>query len=129
MGVVNLGARVVAAMGSVRTGQSEQVALAALAISAVVLLFIDTAADIVTTWSTSNAYNHGFLIIPISLYLAYRQRLEWTAVELRPDLRGIGLVALVGLVWLLGHLTGTLLVQELSLVASIQCVIFTLFGW
>ncbi len=127
--MVNLGARVVAAMGSVRTGQSEQVALAALAISAVVLLFIDTAADIVTTWSTSNAYNHGFLIIPISLYLAYRQRLEWTAVELRPDLRGIGLVALVGLVWLLGHLTGTLLVQELSLVASIQCVIFTLFGW
>jgi len=126
---VKLTERITATIGTVGARCGPQVTLAALAIAAVVLLFSDTAADIVTTWYTSNAYNHGFLIIPISLYLAFQQRSGLAAVEARPDLRGIILVALVALVWLLGHLTGTLLIQELSLVASIQCVIFTMFGW
>src|ERR1700730_16363198 len=106
--------RISATIGSARAGRGPQVALAALAMIAVVLLFSDTEADIVATWYTSNAYNHGFLIIPICLYLAFRQRSDLVAVEIRPDLRGIIFVTLVALVWLLGHLTGTLLVQELS---------------
>jgi exosortase A len=121
--------RITATIGSARAGRGPQIALAALAMIAIVLLFSDTAADIVTTWYTSNAYNHGFLIIPICLYLACRQRSDLVAVEMRPDLRGIIFVALAALVWLLGHLTGTRLVQELSLVAAIQCVILTMFGW
>ena len=112
-----------------RTSRGEKVAFAAVAIAAIVLLFRDTAADIVITWYKSNAYNHGFLIIPICLYLAYSQGSKLAAVEMQPDLRGAILVALAALAWLLGHLTGTLVVQELSLVASIQCVIFTMFGW
>ena len=116
-------------VGTARTGRVEQVALAALAMTAIVLLFSDTATNIVTTWSTSNAYNHGFLIIPICLFLVYRQRSELAAAEIRPDPRGFVLVAVAALVWLLGHLTGTLIVQQLSLVASIQGVILTMFGW
>jgi exosortase A len=110
-------------------GGRQQIALAALAVLAVVLLFSDTATDIVATWYRSNAYNHGFLIIPICLYLVGRERIALAAVETQPDLRGLVLVAFVAFIWLLGHLTGTLLIQELSLVAAIQCVIFTMFGW
>ena len=122
-------AKITATMRTASAGLGVQVACAVLAMIGIFLIFSDTAGDIVTTWYTSNAYNHGFLIIPIALYLANRQRGALAGMGAQPDLRGIILVALIALVWLVGHLAGTLLLQELSLVASIQCVIFTMFGW
>lgn len=107
---------------------ASEMALAASACVAILMLFRATAADVLEKWYTSPTYNHGFLIIPISLYLVWRQRREIAATELQPDLIGIVLVAIACLAWLLGHVTGTLLVQELSLVAGLQAVILTMFG-
>jgi exosortase A len=105
------------------------VATPALILGAIILILGRTAADVVNTWYTSNAYSHGFLILPICLYLVWRKRSDLANIRVHPDLRGLGPVVLAALAWLLGHLLGAPLLEELSLVACIQSVIFTMLGW
>jgi len=96
---------------------------------AVILLFHDTAWAIVSTWSESNAFNHGFLILPICVYLAWRQRAKAAETKVEPDFRGLLLVALSAAAWLVGKATGTLLIQEMSLVMMAQSIFLTIYGW
>src|SRR5512135_3394098 len=92
------------------------VTLAALTLAILIFLMRDTAAAIVATWYTSNAFNHGFLIVPICLYLVWRQRATIATTVAAPDFRGILLVAFACLAWLVGHITATLVIQEFSFV-------------
>ena len=102
--------------------------MAAVAVVVCLLLLHETATAIVWQWYSSTAYNHGFLIVPISLYLFWRvgQAGDLNAV---PDWRGAVVASLACVVWLMGHVTGTLIVQEFSLIAVIQGVFLAMFGW
>ena len=62
--------------------------LAGVVIGAVLVILHDTVEAIIATWSGSTAYSHGFLIIPICLYLVWRRRSELSYTALAPDLRG-----------------------------------------
>jgi len=104
------------------------VAAGAAAVAGVVALLHDTAGAIVATWYNSSSFNHGFLIIPICLYLAWRQR-KAAAIPLAPDLRGLALIVLAAMAWLTGNASGTLVVQEFSLIVLIQSIILSMFGW
>jgi exosortase A len=108
---------------------TKHIAAAACVFVAILLLFHDTAWATVSTWYSSNAYNHGFLILPICFYLAWRQRAKAAATEIRPDLRGLVFVALAAACWLVGEATGTMLIREMSLVLIVQSVFLTLYGW
>src|SRR6266545_4358867 len=48
---------------------------------ALVGLFWETALSLVTVWSHSVTYNHGFIILPLSLFLAWRRRKSLQALE------------------------------------------------
>src|SRR5215469_4478262 len=89
------------------TVRLREMVLAASACVAIGMLFQGTIADLLEKWYTDSSYNHAFLIVPISLYLVWRQRSEIAATEAKPDLWGIALVAVAALAWLLGHMTGT----------------------
>ena len=111
-----------------RVADVKQIAAAALALAALLVLFHDTALAIVDKWTNWAAYNHGFLIIPICLYLAWRQRAEAAATGIRPDFRGIAVVVLAVVAWLLGRVTSTLLIQQISLVIAAQGIVLTMYG-
>ena len=96
---------------------------------ALLLVFHETAWAIVSTWYESNAFNHGFLILPICGYLAWRRRAVVATTKFAPDFRGLLLVALAASAWLVGKTTGTLLIEELSLVAIAQSIFLTMYGW
>lgn len=99
------------------------------AVALVLALLRETAAAIIATWITSATFNYGFLILPICFYLAWQKRAELALITPSPDLRGLVLVVLAALAWLAGHVTGTLVVQELSLAILIQTLILTMYGW
>ena len=105
------------------------IAAGAVAVGLLLILLHRSVEAIVTTWYTSATYNHGFLIIPICVYLAWRRRDLVASVAIAPEWRGLALIVLAAVAWLIGNAAGALVVQELCLVVLIQAVILTMYGW
>ena len=92
-------------------------------------LFWEAAAAAVHTWSTSSSFNHAFLILPICGYLVWLRWRRLEALTPRPSYPGLALMALAGLGWLLGDITGLLVIEQLALVGMIQALTLTVLGW
>jgi exosortase A len=104
----------------------------AVSITGVVILLLAyyvTSASTVAIWSRSETFAHGFLIFPISAYLIWSRRGQIAAFAPEPDMRGVFILALLGLGWLAADLARVLVVQQLALVAMIPALVFTVLGW
>ena len=101
-----------------------------LLVSWVALLgvYSSTAHSLVDTWSNSETYGHGFLILPVSGYLAWRQRHYLTVLVPCVNLWALLLLGGLAGIWLLGHLTSVLVVQQLAVVAMVGGLVWTLVG-
>jgi exosortase A len=110
-------------------GRRAAAAACVAALVALGLLLSSPVVSIVSTWYGDVTFNHGFLIVPICLYLAWQERQVIAVTPVRPSLLGLFLVALGAGVWLLGSVAGALVVQELAIVAIAQAMICTIFGW
>ena len=92
------------------------------------LIFGDTAMSMVATWYWSGTFAHGFLILPISAYLIWTRRYRIASIRAIPNLWGLLLLAGLGFSWLLGHLTNVLVVQQVTLVAMLSGLVWTVMG-
>ncbi|HUN51435.1 MAG TPA: exosortase A [Candidatus Sulfotelmatobacter sp.] len=117
--------------GAARAMADAKVAVAAfiVVIGVVAYAMFGTIAEIVATWNDSVTFNHGFLIVPICLYLAWRRRQEIAVAPLNLEWRGLLLVFLAAAGWLLGAISGTVVVQQVAAVALVQAMVLTMFGW
>jgi exosortase A len=102
--------------------------LLAAALALVTLGFYQTAWSIVSIWERSETYAHGYLIIPISLWLVWEKRagLKWLAPK--PTLLPLAFFLPLGFGWLLGHLVDTLVVQQFAYVGMLVVSIWAVLG-
>ena len=98
-------------------------------VASLLVVFRDTAWDLLTIWSNSATYGHGFLIVPIVGYLIWRRRYRLPLNAVRPEPLGILLIGGAGAVWLAGHLVSVSVLQHFALVGMIQASVLTVFGW
>lgn len=126
-----------------RNGQSEAAALdgdswqvwkptlITLAIGLIVLIgiFRGTSFVIVNTWWTNDAFNHGFFIVPISVYLIWRARHSLARLRPEPTMWGIAAIAAASFAWLLGDVAAVLIVEQLAFVGIIQGFVLSVVGW
>ncbi|MEI2771766.1 MAG: exosortase A [Candidatus Competibacter sp.] len=93
------------------------------------MLFHEVIAKLVQDWATDDNYSHGFLIVPISLYLAWERRDRLLRAPLAPS--SLGLIVLVGGIVLLvaGVLGAELFVTRIALLAVLTGGILYIFGW
>lgn len=93
------------------------------------ILFHEVIAKLVQDWATDDNYSHGFLIVPISLYLAWERRDRLLRAPLAPS--SLGLIVLVGGIVLLvaGVLGAELFVTRIALLAVLTGGILYIFGW
>jgi exosortase len=86
-------------------------------------------ADLAWTWSRDSNYSHGFLVLPVSAYLAWSRRHELAATELRPS--WIGLVVICGsLVTLLIGTAGVeFFLMRTSVIGVVTGMVLFLAGW
>jgi exosortase len=86
-------------------------------------------AKLVHDWYNDDNYSHGFLIIPVALYLAWerRQKLQ----QMTPAPSGFGMVVVVGsiLVLLAGILGSELFLQRVSIIGAFVGTLLFMFGW
>lgn len=107
------------------------IALLALAFAALALavLFWDVAAKLVNDWSVDENYSHGFLIVPIALYLVWERRTKLAAEPLRPS--ALGLLVVVGSIAVLaaGILGAELFLTRIALLGTLVGAVLFLAGW
>lgn len=93
------------------------------------LVFWPEIAAALSVWSTSTAYNHCFLVLPIALWLAYERRFWLRGVPVRP--RPWVLLAMLPcmLVWLLAERLGIMEGRQLMMIACVELLFLSVLGW
>ena len=92
-------------------------------------LYRQVIGDLVYDWSRDDNYSHGFLIVPIALYLAWERRIKFASTERRPS--NFGLILVLGSVLLLfaGVLGTEFFTTRISMLGIIAGSLVFLFGW
>lgn len=104
-------------------------ALTVCMVLAIVAVFWRTGMSMAAIWWRSETYAHGFIIAPISIYLLWRKRDALAEAIPRPDWRGLVVLAILGLGWLIANIADVLVVQQLCFVAMIPIAVWTVLGW
>lgn len=105
-----------------------RVSLIVLAILAPLVLYFGTAHSIVALWNSSETFAHGYVVAPISLWLAWRQRSVLRTLPLQPYWPALGLAALAGLVWLTATLGEVPVVRQYALVSMFPLAVLAVCG-
>lgn len=96
---------------------------------ATLALFHTTYWSMVTTWWRSETFAHGFIVVPISLYLIWRKRGEVKRILPSAKLIMLIPIVLLGLAWLLGNAADVLGVQQLATTLLFPSLVGLVFGW
>jgi len=107
------------------------VAIAALAIGAIAfgLAFHVEVVRAVQVWDESTAYNHCFLILPISAYLIWERRQALAASSPEPNAWLLLAMIPVGLVWLFAYQAQIMEGRELAAMTLFQIFIVAVLGF
>ncbi|MGO4381854.1 exosortase A [Pseudoduganella sp. RAF53_2] len=93
-----------------------------------ILIYWSTAASIVAIWERSGTFAHGYVILPISLWLIWRQRDVLETLPVKPFWPGLILVAGCGVAWLLADLVEVQIVKQYAFAAMMPLTVLTLLG-
>lgn len=103
--------------------------LTALAAGWVLFLYRETAWSMVAIWTRSETFAHGFLVLPIALWLVWRQRESLAAKTPVPGRSALLILVPVGLAWLAAQLAAANVLAQLALVAFLAATVPALLGW
>ncbi|WP_219134461.1 exosortase A [Janthinobacterium sp. UMAB-60] len=109
--------------------QQQALAILLLALAAVVLLYHATFWSMLELWSRSQTFAHGFLIVPISCWLAWRQRARLAALAPQPSWHGLLLLGALGLAWLLADAANVSVVEQYAATAMLPACVLAILGW
>ncbi|QJD99888.1 exosortase A [Massilia forsythiae] len=104
------------------------IALMALALLAPFVLYFGTMDSIVAIWNRSETFAHGYVILPISLWLIWRERTRFNLHPATPYAPALALLALLGAGWLAAQLGEVQVVSQYAFVAMLPAIALALFG-
>ncbi|MES2353873.1 MAG: exosortase A [Pseudomonadota bacterium] len=87
-----------------------------------------TAASIESSWSRSETFQHGYLIVPISAWLIWRRQ-QWLArIPPAPVFWPVVLLAILGVAWLLADLAQVVVIRQYALVLMVPVIVAIMMG-
>ena len=95
---------------------------------AVLAVYWRTTLSTVDVWSNSTTYSHGFLILPVFLWLVWKRRFALSQLPIRPYWVGLLGLAAMGLVWLVGDLAAAAQPSQFAVVAMVPVAVATVLG-
>ena len=98
------------------------------ALALVVLVHHDSYVEMAGIWRRSETFNHGFLVLPLFAYLVWQRRHHLAASDGRVWWPGLVLLALLGLLWLVGQAASALTPSFFAAVALVPALIAVLCG-
>lgn len=97
-------------------------------VALLVALLADVVVAMATTWWRTTTYNHGFLVLPISLFLIWMRRDELR--RMMPEQEPLALLAVLAFScgWLLGRAADVMVVQYVGLIGTVVALFLFAFG-
>lgn len=92
------------------------------------LAFFGTAHSIVAIWQRSDTYAHGYLILPVSLWLIWRRRAELQSRPARPYWPALPALLGCGALWLLAGYGEVQIVRQYALAAMLPLAALAILG-
>lgn len=92
------------------------------------LAYFQTAASIVHIWDSSGTFAHGYVILPISLWLIWGRREQLRTMQVRPWWPALPLLAACGAAWLLGEMGEVQIVRHYAFVAMLPLSALAILG-
>lgn len=102
--------------------------IAALA-AIVAALYWTIIPDLAVEWWTEDASSYGMLVPPMAMFIAFQRRRLTLSYPAEPDVRGIWLLALACVVFLLGGLAAEFYLSRISFVLLLAGITWTFWGW
>jgi exosortase A len=112
-----------------RVTQSAHVVLFLLAVTLVGWAYFGTYGSIAKKWVSDTAFSHGFLILPVSLWLVWRKRDALAKVFFEPSVLGVPAVLVCIAAWIIGRGSGILVLEQFAAVAMIPALVLAALGW
>lgn len=101
----------------------------ALALLAPFFVYFSTAKSIVGIWNTSETFAHGYIILPISLWLIWRRRELILGMRPQTCWSLLPVLAICGFAWLLAELADVQVVRQYMFVLMIALSVIVVLGW
>jgi exosortase len=100
----------------------------AVIVSLTSVLFAVVLADMAHDWWTEPEWSQGILLPPLAIYIAWMNRERTLSLPARTDNRGISLVALACLTFLLGGLASEFYLMRIAFVILLAGFVWTFWG-
>ena len=105
------------------------IGLIVAAIAGLFVIYFPTVKSVVTIWNSSETFAHGYLIVPISIWLIWRLRHQLALSAPVSQFHSVPLILLASFGWLVSYLVDVQVVQQLALVFMIPLIVYALLGW
>ena len=90
--------------------------------------YFGTASSIVAIWQRSGTFAHGYVILPISLWLVWQRRAVLAQLPVRPCFPALVALILCGAGWLLGLLGDVSIVRQYAFALMIPLTVLVVAG-
>jgi len=102
--------------------------LVALVWAVLFALLHPTGADMIAIWTRSETYAHGYIVLPVALWLVWRKRHLLMATPAAPDLRVLVVAVAAAGLWLLARLMSVNVAEQYAFVALLITAVWMLLG-
>lgn len=91
-------------------------------------VYASTTYSMVTIWERSETFAHGFVIVPVFLYLLWREREALATLAPKPYLPAFLVVVACGAIWMLGTRLRVNSVAQFAMIAMIPSALWAVLG-
>lgn len=100
-----------------------------LLVATFIMAFLPAWEELVRAWSSHEEYSHGFLIVPVALYLAWRKKTTLASMKAHPSNWGLVLITFSLLCYLFAHFAEILTLSSLTIVSATTGVVLFFYGF
>jgi exosortase len=93
-----------------------------------VVMYADVLESLVEDWWGNESYSHGFLVLPLALYIAWKQRHAILATPVAPGGSGLYMTGIGCLLFAVGKLGAEFFATRISLVLVVAGLVWTFWG-
>ena len=98
-------------------------------IVALLLIYYPATSSMIHTWNKSETFTHGYLILPIALWLIWRNRSDFYHLTPTPNYYAIPLILVASFGWLIAYFVDVQVIQQLAMVSMIPLIVLGVLGW